>query len=152
MVNHTYIREEVEKMKRTNHIPWNEKTVRQKVASVGTILGIFLTCTIIAYAVTSLLGSKSASINNTKGHTFKMDLVIGIEGIEVVPGTEQSLSSITVQNKSSTDTVYAFISFNYDPNVYEIQNVSGWELVQDSGGQAVYSYSSGGAMNEVDIN
>lgn len=69
-----------------------------------------------------------------------------------MPGTEQSLSSIAVQNKSSTENVYAFISFSYDPAVYDIKDVSGWEFVEDNGGQVVYSYSSGGSMTPVDIN
>lgn len=54
--------------------PWSEKTARQKAASVGIILGLFLGCSILAYAIGQLWGQKSGTINNTKGAVFEMDL------------------------------------------------------------------------------
>lgn len=82
-----------------------------------------------------------------------MHLIVGLtEDIEVIPGTEQSLNSIAVQNKSATDNIYAFIEFDFNPYAFEIADVSGWEVIENGNGRVLYSYSSDGMMDEVDIN
>ena len=54
--------------------PWNEKTIRQKAASIGLIIGIFFGCAVIAYAVSSYIPHGSFVIQNTRGSMFTIDL------------------------------------------------------------------------------
>ena len=61
----------------------------------------------------------------------------------------ESLSP-SVQNGSTTDYIYAFVSVSYNPDVYEIVD-SSWELVSQEPGLAIYSYSSGGEMIPVEM-
>ena len=128
---------------------WNDKTMRQKATALGITMGVFLACAIAAYALVQLWGSQSLTISNTKGHVFEFELT-GTPDMEVVPGSEQMLSP-TVFNKSTTDNIYCFIGFDYDENLYEIIEVDGWELLENQGGHLVYSYSTDGTMNEVEM-
>ena len=125
--------------------PWSEKTLRQKAASIGLIIGIFFGCALIAYAVSSYITHGSFTISNTRGHVFTIDLTGSVPGIEVVPGSEQSVStSIT---NTGTEKMYVFVRFNTSTTssgteIYSF-TTSGWSAV-DTGnpGELLFVYGS----------
>lgn len=125
--------------------PWNEKTAWQKAASIGLILGIFLGCAILAYAVSSYFTSGSFSIPNTRGSAFTIDLSGSVPGIAAVPGSEQSVStSIT---NTGTEKMYVFVRFDTSTtssgsSIYSF-TTSGWSPV-DTGnpGELLFVYGS----------
>lgn len=135
-------------MKSTKRQKWSEKTARQKAVSIGAITGCFLGAGLIAYAASSLFTHDSFTIDNTKGTVFSIDLTGAVEGTEVVPGTEQSVSpSIT---NIGTDSMYVFIRFDVGVtssggSVYSFTPSagSGWTAV-DTGdaGELLFVYGS----------
>jgi len=137
-------------MKLKTRTTWKQKTAQEKVITIETVILILMSSVFVAYAAGQLYGAITGSINNPKGHIFSMDLSLP-SPTEMVPGTEQSLSSLVVSNTSPTDAVYAFVEIRFDPNVYEITGVSRWEEVVNESGRIVYSYSSGGTMTEVGV-
>ena len=53
--------------------------------------------------------------------------------------------SPSVHNGSTTDYIYSFVKVSFNPDVYEIVEPS-WEVVTETPGEVVYSYSSGSEM------
>lgn len=132
-------------MKEKKKIPWSEKTVRQKAASVGIVTGCFLGAGVLAYAASTYYSHKSFTIDNTKGAMFSMDLSGSVEAVEVVPGTEQTVSPC-IENKG-TEPMYVFVRFDVGTtasggNVYSFtpENDSGWSQVEAPAGQLLYVY------------
>ena len=128
-------------------IPWSEKTFRQKAASVGLVTGCFLGAGFFAYAASTYYSHKSFTIDNTIGHYFTMDLSGSVEGVEVVPGTEQTVSPC-IENKG-TEPMYVFVRFDVGVtasggNVYSFtpDNDSGWSQVEAPAGQLLYVYGT----------
>ena len=77
---------------------YNEKTIKRKAGLLGILIGILFVASFIAYSVTSFIASDSFKIKNTRGTVFTINLNGAVEGIEVVPGSEQSVNtSITNQ-------------------------------------------------------
>lgn len=125
--------------------PWNEKTLRQKAASIGIILGIFLGCAIIAYAVSSYFTSGTFEISNTKGSVFTIDLNKTVTGIAAVPGSEQTVTtSIT---NTGTEKMYVFVRFDVGTTsnntpIYSF-TTSGWSAVErDDPGELLFVYGN----------
>ncbi len=82
----------------------------QNAIVLGSIIGCFLGAEILAYAISPLFAHDSFTIDNTKGTVFSIDLSGTVSGIEVVLGTEQSVSpSIT---NTGTEPMYVFIRFD----------------------------------------
>lgn len=138
-------------MKSKQRIPWNEKTIKQKASFVGTVFGCFLGCCLIAYAASSLFTHDSFTINNTKGSVFSMDLTGELEGIEVVPGTEQSVAP-SIQN-TGTEPMYVFVRFDVGTtasgfNVYSFtpDENSGWTQVGNESGSLLFVYGSNDSL------
>ena len=123
---------------------------KKKFILIGALAVLFLSIGVVVYGVISLFGSNSQTINNTKGRHFSVELSDVTTGVEVLPGTEISLTP-KVDNTSLTEYIYVFIEFRYDKDVYEITNVSGWEVVSNEGNSTVYSYSTSGTMNSVTL-
>ena len=128
--------------------PWNEKTLRQKTASIGIILGIFLGCAILAYAASSFFTSGSFEINNTKGSVFTIDLNKTVTGIAAIPGSEQSVST-SIKN-TGTEKMYVFVRFDVGTTsnstpIYSF-TTNGWSFV-DTGndGELLFVYGSSDA-------
>lgn len=112
-------------------IPWSEKTMRQKAIILGSVIGSFLGAGVLAYAISPLFTHDSFTIDNTKGHVLSIDLTGSVSGIEVVPGTEQTVSPC-IENKG-TEPMYVFVRFdvgvtNSGGNVYSFtpDAGSGW--------------------------
>lgn len=124
--------------------PWSEKSLRQKAASIGLIIGIFFGCAIIAYAVSSYFTSGSFTISNTRGSVFTIDLTGSVPGTAVVPGSEQSVST-SIEN-TGTEKMYVFVRFDVgtvdDSPIYSF-TTSGWSAV-DTGnaGELLFVYGS----------
>ena len=126
--------------------PWNEKTIRQKAASIGIIVGLFFGCVLIAYAISSYVTHSSFSVNNPKKHIFTMDLTGQVTPTELGPGDTQSIApSIT---NTGTEKMYVFIRINCsDNNIYSFTPSGSWSLV-DTGvaGEMVYAYGEPTAL------
>lgn len=146
-------------MRSKQHTPWSEKTARQKATSIGSILGCFLGAAILAYAASSLFTHDSFTIQNTKGQVVSIDLTGAVEGIEVVPGTEQSVSPSITNN--GTEPMYVFVRFDVGVTssgtpVYSFDpDDDSWTAV-DTGeaGELLYVYGSGStpvAVNSQEI-
>ena len=128
--------------------PWSEKTARQKAMSIGAITGCFLGAGLIAYAASSLFTHDSFTIDNTKGTVFSIDLSGAVSGIEVVPGTEQSVAP-SIEN-TGTEPMYVFIRFDVGTtssggSVYSFtpDENSGWTAVDNgNAGELLYVYGS----------
>ena len=72
-------------------IPWSEMTLKQRAISIGAVTGCFLGAWLFAYAISPLFTHDSFTIDNTKGQVLSIDLTRLVSGIEVVPGTEQTV-------------------------------------------------------------
>lgn len=124
--------------------PWSEKSLRQKAASIGLIIGIFFGCAIIAYAVSSYVTHGSFTISNTRGSVFTIDLTGSVPGIAAVPGSEQSVST-SIEN-TGTEKMYIFVRFDVgtvdDSPIYSF-TTSGWSAV-DTGnaGELLFVYGT----------
>ena len=124
--------------------PWSEKSLRQKAASIGLIIGIFFGCAIIAYAVSSYVTHGSFIIQNTRGSIFTIDLTGSVPGIAAVPGSEQSVST-SIEN-TGTEKMYVFVRFDVgtvdDSPIYSF-TTSGWSAV-DTGnaGELLFVYGT----------
>lgn len=124
--------------------PWSEKSLRQKAASIGLIIGIFFGCAIIAYAVSSYVTHGSFTISNTRGSVFTIDLTGSVPGIAAVPGSEQSVST-SIEN-TGTEKMYVFVRFDVgtvdDSPIYSF-TTSGWSAV-DTGnaGELLFVYGT----------
>lgn len=124
--------------------PWSEKSLRQKAASIGLIIGIFFGCAIIAYAVSSYVTHGSFTISNTRGSVFTIDLTGSVPGIVAVPGSEQSVST-SIEN-TGTEKMYVFVRFDVgtvdDSPIYSF-TTSGWSAV-DTGnaGELLFVYGT----------
>lgn len=133
---------------RKNRVPWSEKTAKQKASFIGTVLGCFLGCCLIAYAASSLFTHRSFVINNTKGTVFSIDLTGSVSGTEVVPGTEQTVSP-SIQN-TGTESMYVFVRFDVgvtasNTPVYSFtpDENSGWTAVDNGNdGSLLFVYGS----------
>lgn len=55
-------------------------------------------------------------IDNSRGHTFDMELESGAEGATLTPDDEQTIGS-SITNKSS-DPIYVFMEVQPTPDVY----------------------------------
>ena len=113
--------------------------------------GLVLFAGMAVYAATALFGSQSKTMNNTKGKSFSIALSDVTDGEEVLPGTELDISP-AISNTSLTEDIYVFIKFVFDKDVYEITNVTGWEVVENGDNYTIYSYSTTGTMNNVGLN
>ena len=152
MTTQLVIHRKEEKWKKSNksakRLKWSEKTARQKAIVLGSIIGCFLGAGLIAYASSTFFTHDSFVIDNTKGTVFSIDLSGSVAGIEVVPGTEQSVAP-SIHN-TGTDPMYVFIRFDVEPtasggNVYSFtpDENSGWTAV-DTGdaGELLFVYGS----------
>lgn len=128
--------------------PWSEKSLRQKAASIGLIIGIFFGCAIIAYAVSSYITHGSFTISNTRGSIFTIDLTGSVPGIAAVPGSEQSVST-SIKN-TGTEKMYVFVRFDVGTTdagspIYSF-TTSGWSKVdRDNAGELLFVYGSSDA-------
>ena len=119
---------------------WREKTIRQKMAGVGAIVGLFFGCAILAYAISSLVTYGSFSVNNAKKHSFTIDLTGQVTATELGPGDSQSISpSIT---NTGTDKMYVFVRINCsDDGIYSFTPSGNWTAVETTNaGEMVYAY------------
>ncbi len=126
--------------------PWNEKTIRQKAAAIGIIVGLFFGCALIAYAISSYVTHGSFSVNNPKKHIFTMDLTGQVEAEALGPGDSQSIAP-KIEN-TGTEKMYVFIRINCsDNNIYSFTPSGSWSLV-DTGvaGEMVYAYGEPTAL------
>jgi hypothetical protein len=124
--------------------PWSEKSLRQKAASIGLIIGIFFGCAVIAYAVSNYITHGSFTISNTRGSVFTIDLTGSVPGIVAVLGSEQSVST-SIEN-TGTEKMYVFVRFDVgtvdDSPIYSF-TTSGWSAV-DTGnaGELLFVYGT----------
>lgn len=124
--------------------PWSEKSLRQKAASIGLVIGIFFGCAVIAYAVSNYITHGSFTISNTRGSVFTIDLTGSVPGIAAVPGSEQSVST-SIEN-TGTEKMYVFVRFDVgtvdDSPIYSF-TTSGWSAV-DTGnaGELLFVYGT----------
>ena len=100
----------------------NRRSFLQGFSFSSFFLGIGL-CAVIAFVAINLFGSKSVDVDNNPGHTFSVDLIGVPEGTELVPGDVQSLTP-SVHNGSTTDYIYSFVKFSFNPDAYEIADAS----------------------------
>jgi len=124
----------------TLRTPWGEKTIRQKAASIGIIVGLFFGCALIAYAVSSYFTSQSFSVNNPKKHIFTIDLTGQVEATALGPGDSQSIAP-KIEN-TGTEKMYVFIRINCsDDGIYSFTPSGNWTAVETSAaGEMVYAY------------
>lgn len=125
---------------KTLRTPWGEKTIRQKAASIGIIVGLFFGCAIITYAISSYVTHGSFSVNNPKKHIFTINLTGQVTATELGPGDSQSIAP-RIEN-TGTDKMYVFIRINCsDDGVYSFTPSGNWTAVETPGvGEMVYSY------------
>ena len=128
--------------------PWSEKSLRQKAASIGLIIGIFFGCAVIAYAVSNYITHGSFTISNTRGSVFTIDLTGSVPSIAAVPGSEQSVST-SIKN-TGTEKMYVFVRFDVGTTsnstpIYSF-TTNGWSSV-DTGndGELLFVYGSSDA-------
>lgn len=119
---------------------WSEKTLRQKAASIGIILGIFLGTALIAYAISSYVTHGSFSVNNPKKHIFTIDLTGQVTAEALGPGDTQSIAP-KIEN-TGTEKMYVFIRINCsDDGIYSFTPSGNWTEVETSAaGEMVYAY------------
>ena len=124
---------------------WEKKTLQQKTALIGVLVGLFFGCTIIVYALSSYVTSKSFSVNNLKKHIFTMDLTGQVSAVAMGPGDTQSIApSIT---NTGTDKMYVFIRFNCsDDGIYSFTPSGSWTAVNAGVGEMVYCYGDPTAL------
>ena len=108
-------------------------------------MGIFFGTALLAFAVSSFFTSKGFVIGNTKDTQFSIDLTGTVDGIAVLPGTEQSVNT-SIKN-TGTEKMYVFVRFDTSTtaegsSIYAF-STSGWDAV-DSGAasQLLYVYGS----------
>lgn len=118
---------------------WNEKTARQKAASIGLIIGIFFGTALLAYAVSNYITHGTFSVDNPKKHIFTMDLTGQVEATELGPGDEQTINP-TITN-TGTEKMYVFVRINCsDDEIYSFTPNDGWTAVEAGVGEMVYAY------------
>lgn len=122
--------------------PWSQKTFAQRLATIGSMIGIFFGCIILAYANTSLITSGQFGIHNPPKHIFTIDLTGQVPAVEMGPGDEQSISP-SIKN-TGTEKMYVFVRFNCSGDgVYEFvpEEGSNWTKVEsDVPGEMIYAY------------
>lgn len=117
----------------------------QRARTVGTAVGVFIGCAILAVALSQFFVSKSFELSNTKGHVFTIDLSGQAAGIQMVPGSEQSLSPVITN--TGTEKMYVFVRFdvetddNGDPIYSFTPSSTEWTQVPiDPNTQLIYMY------------
>ena len=119
--------------------------MKKKAASIGAIVGILLGAGIIAYAITQLFTSKTATSNLTKKTIFEINLNDGLQAAQVGPGESFTVTpSIT---NDATEDMYVFIKVvmpEYGTDgLYTYTVDSNWTIVENNAGTKVYAYASG---------
>lgn len=122
--------------------PWSQKTFAQRLATIGSMIGFFFGCIILAYAITSLITSGQFGIHNPPKHIFTIDLTGQVPAVEMGPGDEQTIAP-SIKN-TGTEKMYVFVRFNCsDDGVYEFVPAEGsnWTKVDsDVPGEMIYAY------------
>ena len=131
--------------------PWKQKTALQKGAFISFFCGVCAVCFIIgAFAAGLFTRHDDYEIGNGRGSVFEIVLGGKVDGIEVVPGTEQTINP-NIKN-AGTEELYLFVRFdtNTTPTNSLIYDYSatggGWSRV-DMGesaapGQIIYVYGT----------
>lgn len=125
--------------------PWSQKSFAQRLATIGSMIGIFFGCIILAYAISNLFTFGTFKISNKRGTMFTIDLNKTVTGIEAVPGSEQTVTtSIT---NTGTEKMYVFVRFdtsttsNGEP-IYSFA-ADGWtQIDRDDPGELLFVYGS----------
>ena len=136
---------------------------KHKAMKIFSSIAAVIAVVSIVYAISSYFFSDSFIIPNTKGHVFSMDLSGAVAGIEVVPGSEQSVAP--VMTNTGTENAYVFIRFDvstYIPSsdvqgeqempVYSFtpDEPDLWTQIEtDNPGQLLYAYGTETELNVV---
>lgn len=125
--------------------PWNQKTIAQRLTTIGAMVGIFFGAVLIAYAVSNLFTYGTFTIPNTKGTAFTIDLTNSVTGIEALPGSTQTVNT-SIKN-TGTEKMYVFVRFNTSTtssgsSIYSF-SANGWSAVdRDDAGELLFVYGS----------
>lgn len=109
---------------------WNLASARKRAIAIGSVLGCLFGSFLIAFAISQHQDSDSFVIGDKKGSVFSVDLSGEVEGIDMVPGTQQSVSP-SVQN-TGTIEMYVFVRFDVSTTnsggpVYSFMpSIDGW--------------------------
>ena len=125
----------------------------------GALVAVFFTAAVV-FAFTQLKDSDSFRIPNRRGHTFSVDLSGAVEGIEVLPDSEQTV--VPVMTNTGTEPMYVFIRFDtstytssedgQEKSVYSFTpDEDGlWTQIEgDNPGQLIYAYGTDTEMTVV---
>lgn len=121
--------------------PWNQKTVAQRLLTIGAMIGIFFSGVIVAFAISNYIDHGSFGVKNTIDHIFTIDLTGEVAPVALGPGGTQSISP-SIKN-TGTEKMYVFVRFNCsDDGIYSFtQTGSGWSKVETIGaGEMLYVY------------
>ncbi len=138
--------------------PWKQKTALQKAAFNSFFFGVCVVCFIIgAFAASFFTSHESYEIGDGRGRVFKIEIGGEVAGIDILPGTEQTINP-SIRNAGS-EKLYLFVRF--DTNTTAAGNQifdysatgGGWSRV-DMGdnaapGQIIYVYGSADAPTVV---
>lgn len=125
--------------------PWSQKTVAQRLATIGIMIGIFAGSIFLAYAISNFFTYGSFKIPNTRGTAFTMDLNKTVSEIAALPGSEQSVTT-SIKN-TGTEKMYVFVRFNTSTTssggpIYSFA-ANGWSAVdRDYAGELLFVYGS----------
>lgn len=138
--------------------PWKQKTLLQKGAFISFFLGVCAVCFIIGALAASLLTRhENYEIGNGRGSTFEIELGGEVAGIDILPGTEQTINP-NIKN-AGTEELYLFVRFDTsltssNSPIYDyVPTGSGWSRV-DMGenaapGEIIYVYGTASAPTAV---
>ena len=142
-------------MKNIKSIDNNENKTKRlpRLISIGASVGTVLGAAIIAFAISSKISQDSTRLPNSGGVVeFKIDIGdLNDYGIEVVPGSEQSIST-SVKNDSG-ENMYMFVRLGFgnytsedgtEQPLYSFTPSDDWAVVEnEDAGQIVLAYTSG---------
>lgn len=127
--------------------PWSQKTVAQRLATIGIMIGIFAGCTILAFAISNWVTSGSFTVRVPPKHIFTIDLTGQVEAVAMGPGDEQTIAP-TITN-TGTEKMYVFIRINCsDDGIYSFTPSGNWTAVETGvPGEMVYCYGEPTKLN-----
>ena len=121
--------------------PWSQKTVAQRLLTIGAMIGIFLGGMIVAFAISNYIDHGSFGVRNPIDHIFTIDLTGEVAPVALGPGGTQSIAP-SIEN-TGTEKMYVFVRFNCsDDGIYSFTpSSSGWTAVNTGQpGEMLYCY------------
>lgn len=90
--------------------PWSQKTVAQRLLTIGAMIGIFLGGMIVAFAISNYFTSKSFNVDVDPNRRFEIDLTGQVTPAAMGPGDSMSIAP-TIKNTGNTK-MYVFVRIN----------------------------------------